>query len=177
MELSCVCDGSADSAVPAKRHEPRQAGRAVSHAAIHNDELLAALREALLARKAVPSEFIQAAQDSFIWHNIDYELAQLTCDSPLAPATMRAETASIRAVTFRSAHLIIDLEVANGFIVGRLIPACDHPIEIQATTGANAMVTIDKFGCFEINPVPQVPFRLHCQASDGTDVLTGWIIP
>jgi hypothetical protein len=172
-----VHDGSADKDVSAKRHESRRAGRAVPHEAIGDGELLTILHEAFLARKAVPPEFIQVAQKAYAWHNVDYELAQLTYDSPPPAGTTRAETASIRAMVFCSPHLIIDLEVANGVIIGQLVPTCDHPIEIQITTGANRMVTIDTFGCFEISPIPHVPFRLHCQTADGTDVRTGWIIP
>ena len=41
-----------------------------------NDDLLAALREALRAREAVPPEFVEAARNAFAWHNIDSELAQ-----------------------------------------------------------------------------------------------------
>ncbi len=47
-----------------------------------NDEaLLAALRQALAARQAVPPEFVEAGKSAFAWHNIDAELAQLTYDS------------------------------------------------------------------------------------------------
>ena len=44
-------------------------------------ELLAALRQALSARRAIPPEFVEAGKNGFAWHNIDVELAQLTDDS------------------------------------------------------------------------------------------------
>jgi hypothetical protein len=34
---------------------------------------------------------------------------------------------------------------------------------------------VDEIGCFSVDPIPDSPFRLRCQAADGTDVLTGWI--
>ena len=43
-----------------------------------DEELLAALRQALTARRAVPPEFVEAGKNAFAWHNIDAELAQLT---------------------------------------------------------------------------------------------------
>src|SRR5215472_13219585 len=79
-----------------------------------DEELLGELRQAISARRAVPPEFVEAAKNAFMWHNIDAELAQLTYDSTrsseLAGAT-RSEAASIRALTFTSARLTIELEV------------------------------------------------------------------
>ena len=46
-----------------------------------DDRLLAALGQALKAREAVPSWFIETGKNAFAWHNIDAELAQLTYDS------------------------------------------------------------------------------------------------
>ena len=43
-----------------------------------DDRLLAALSQALKAREAVPSWFIETGKSAFAWHNIDAELAQLT---------------------------------------------------------------------------------------------------
>ena len=45
-----------------------------------DEELLAELRDAISARRAVPPEFVEAAKNAFMWRNIDAELAQLTCD-------------------------------------------------------------------------------------------------
>ena len=39
-----------------------------------DDRLLAALGQALKAREAVPSWFIEAGKNAFAWHNIDAEL-------------------------------------------------------------------------------------------------------
>ena len=169
-------DGSAHD-----EHRPAQPGsgqarRTVPPESIRDDEeLLAALREAMRARQEVPADFIQAARNAYAWHNIDYELAQLTYDSSQHADATRAETASIRALTFRSPHLIVELEIVDGSLIGQLIPAHDRPIEIQTTTGASTQVTLDEFGCFQITPMPQDQFRLRFQTADDTDVLTGWI--
>src|SRR5260221_9420412 len=87
-----------------------------------DEELLAALREALRAREAVPPEFVEAAKNAFAWHNIDAELAQLTYDSSRDSdydASIRAEAASIRALTFTSTHLTIELEVTHDSLLGQ----------------------------------------------------------
>jgi hypothetical protein len=40
-----------------------------------SDDLLAALRDAVRARAAVPPEFVKAAKDAFMWPTIGLELA------------------------------------------------------------------------------------------------------
>jgi len=144
-----------------------------------DDRLLAELGESLRAREAVPPEFIHAAEAAFAWHNIDAELAQLTYDSSLDPdnaMAMRAEAASIRALTFTSAHLTIELEVTQDAVLGQITPAQTATAEIQARIGAAETVPIDEIGCLVIRPIPPSPFRLYCHTADGIDVLTGWIV-
>jgi hypothetical protein len=87
-----------------------------------DDELLAALREAVRARQAVPPEFVAVGKSAFAWHNIDAELAQLTYDSSrdtLYEPSLRAEAATIRALTFTSPHLTVELEVSQDSLLGQ----------------------------------------------------------
>ncbi len=143
-----------------------------------DDELLAALREALQARKAVSPEFVEAAKNAFAWHNIDVELAQLTYDSSRDSeyqSSLRAEAASIRALTFTSAHLIIEVEVTQDSLLGQIIPAQAGMITVQPQEGVAAEFPADEIGCFSIRPIPAGPFRLRCRAATGIDAQTGWI--
>ena len=143
-----------------------------------DEEVLAALQQALRAQRAVPPAFIEAGKNAFAWHNIDAELAQLTYDSILDPApelAMRAEAASIRALTFTSAHLTIELEVAQDSLLGQIIPAQPATIRIQPREDAEITLSTDEIGCFSIQPIPAGQFRLHCRAADGVDALTGWM--
>lgn len=141
-------------------------------------ELLGALKRAIAARRAVPQEFVEAAKDAFAWYNIDAELAQLTYDSirgfEYAPPT-RAEGATIRALTFTSARLTIELEVTEDSLLGQVVPAQAATIAVQAEGATDTAIETDDIGCFSIGPIPVGPFRLHCQASAGVEVLTGWI--
>lgn len=147
-------------------------------AELNDDELLAALREAVTARRAVPDDFVAAAKNAFAWHNIDAELAQLTYDSmrdtDLALAT-RTEAASIRALTFTSGHLTIELEVGTESLVGQVVLAQTALITIQPMTGAEIEVSADEIGCFSIEPIPAGQFRLRCRAAAGVETITGWI--
>jgi hypothetical protein len=143
-----------------------------------DDRLLGALSEAIKARQAVPSWFIETGKNAFAWHNIDAELAQLTYDSNVdrrEAAVMRSETASIRALTFTSDHLTLELEVTGNSLLGQLLPPRSGELEIQTRTGEISTTHVDEIGCFSVDPIPDSPFRLRCRAADGTDVLTGWI--
>jgi hypothetical protein len=143
-----------------------------------DEELLAALRQALLARQTVPPGFVEAAQNAFAWHNIDAELAELTYDSVRddeMATSVRAEAASIRALTFSSAHLTIELEVTQESLLGQIVPTQTATVTVQPSAGSETLVQTDEIGCFSIRPIPSGPFRLHCRTAAGVDVLTGWI--
>jgi len=143
-----------------------------------DERLLAALKEALEADEAVPPEFIELGKKAYAWHNIDAELAQLTYDSsrePQAGLSLRAEAASIRALTFTSAHLTIELEVSEDSVLGQVIPAQPGVVEIQGREGTTAAIEADDVGCFLIRPIPDSPFRLRFRTADGSDILTGSI--
>jgi hypothetical protein len=143
-----------------------------------DDRLLVALGQALRAREAVPSWFVETGRNAFAWHNIDAELAQLTYDSNedrLQATVMRSETASIRALTFTSAHLSVELEVTGNSLLGQLFPTREGELEVHTRAGEISTTDVDEIGCFSIDPIPESPFRLRCHTADGTNVLTGWI--
>ena len=143
-----------------------------------DEQLLAALKESLREGRAVPPEFVEAGKSAYTWHSIDAELASLTYDSAgdtERTPSPRSETASIRALTFTSTHVIIELEVSEESLLGRVIPAREGTVEVQTRDGAAATVPVDKLGWFPIHPIPAGPFRLQCHAADGIDVLTAWI--
>ena len=144
-----------------------------AHEAVPDEVLLAALHEAVADREAVPP--------AFAWRNIDAELAQLTYDSwqeEAAAAGLRSESASIRALSFASAHLSIEVEITGGSLLGQLIPARPGTVEVQVLDGGTATVPVDEAGCFTVDPKPDSTFRLRCHTGHTgtqTDVLTGWV--
>lgn len=154
-----------------------------AHEAVPDEALLAALHEAIADREAVPPAFVAAAKGAYAWRNIDAELAQLTYDSQQegAAAGLRSESASIRALSFASAHLSIEVEITGDTLLGQLIPARPGTVEVQAFDGGTATVPVDEDGCFTVDPKPGSTFRLRCHTGHtghtGTqaDVLTGWV--
>ena len=147
-----------------------------------DEQLLAALRESVQARLAIPPWFLQTAHDAYTWLDIDAQLAQLTYDSnrdqDLEPAlrsvSVRSEPASIRAPTFTSARLSIELEVTADSLIGQVIPPRQRTLEQEARNGEIATISIDEIGCFCIQPVPDGAFRLRCRTEDSIDVVTNW---
>jgi hypothetical protein len=144
-----------------------------------DEELLDALRQALRSREAVPSDFVDAGKHAYAWRNIDAELAELTYDS-LSSAeyelelSTRAEAASIRALTFTSAHLTIELEIVGDSLLGQVVPGQPAAITMQPRVGAGITLDADEIGRFWIEPVPAGLFRLHCRTATGIETLTGW---
>jgi hypothetical protein len=142
-----------------------------------DEQLLATLRDAMRARREVPEWFVETGKNAYAWHNIDAELARLTYDSRQDGDTVgavRSEAASIRALTFTSGQLSIELEVASGSLLGQIIPPRAGTLEVHTKTGVTSW-PVDEIGCFAVAPIPASPFRLRCRMQDGTDVLTGWI--
>src|SRR5579863_2128058 len=141
---------------------------------------MAALREAMNARQAVPDWFVETGKSAYAWHNIDAELAQLTYDSDSASdsgsdrdrdlvAAVRSETASIRALTFTSPHLSLELEVTEDALLGQIVPPRAGTLEVQTTAGAIVTTPVDEIGCFSVEPIPASPFRLRCRTGHDTD--------
>jgi hypothetical protein len=141
-----------------------------------DNDLLALLEEALAAEGDVPPDFIAAGKAAFAWRTIDAELAALVYDSDREPALMRNQTtADLRALTFASAHVTIELELTGVGLIGQLVPPSTAEIDVQTAAGVTSSVTTDELGCFTIRVIPQEPFRLRCRAGETIDVLTTWI--
>jgi hypothetical protein len=142
-----------------------------------DEQLLAALGEAVKAREAVPEWFVETGKNAYAWHNIDAELAQLTYDSQADAGQMavaRSETASIRALTFTSVHLSIELEVADASLFGQVVPPQAGTLEAHTRSGMTTS-PVDEAGFFALEPIPASPFLLRFRATDGASVMTGWI--
>ena len=145
---------------------------------VPDETLLAALREALAAREAVPAAFVEAGKLAYAWRCIDAELAQLTFDSlrdAELTASTRSESASIRALTYQSARFTIEVEITDGALLGQLIPSQGGTAEMQTQAGHISASSIDEVGCFAIEPKPDSPFRLRVRNEGQPDVVTGWL--
>jgi len=144
-----------------------------------DDELLAALDDALRAARDMPRGFAEAGKAAYAWRDIDAELATLTYDSVIqadepALAMSRSEPASLRSLTFTSAEFTIELEVTGDALLGQIVPPRPGRAEARTANGDVVTTGIDEIGCFAIRPIPRGSFRLHCQVGEGGTVLTRW---
>jgi hypothetical protein len=151
-----------------------------------DEELLAALTEAVHAAPAVPRDFVEAGKAAYDWRAIDAELAMLTYDSATglivvqadtALAGIRADPAVLRALTFASARLVIELQIGSDGLLGQVAPPAPGQLQVQFADGAMTQAEVDEVGWFEIRPAPATPFRLRIATGSGSDVLTGWVTP
>ena len=155
---------------------------------VDDDQLLATLEDAVISAQAVPPAFVAAGKEVYAWRTIDAELADLTYDSAADPellSAVRAEAATLRALTFVSAGLTIELEVTPDALLGQISPVQAGQITAYAASaevitavpdypGVGTAV-IDELGFFVVRPVPAAPFRLLCRTAAGTTVVTGLI--
>lgn len=150
-----------------------------------DDRLLATLDDAVSSARAVPSSFLAAGKAVYAWRTIDAELADLTYDSAADPellSAIRAESATLRALTFVSAGLTIEIEVTPEGLLGQISPVQAGQVTAYAGTadageeksGFDTAV-IDELGFFVIRPLPAEAFRLLCRTASGVTVLTGLI--
>jgi hypothetical protein len=145
-----------------------------------DDELLAAVGDALEAARAVPRDFVEAGKATYSWRDIDAELAALTYDSALdqrpVRAMTRAEPATLRSLTFTStsARLTIEIEVTDDALLGQIVPPQPGGLEVHTADGRSGTAAIDQLGYFAVRPIPSGSFRLYCRTADA-NVLTAWI--
>jgi hypothetical protein len=145
-----------------------------------DDRLFASLKEALREAEDVPPRFLETARAAFAWHNIDAELAALTYDSaevfPAPAGSVRAQDASLRALTYATHDLTIEVEITPDALLGQVLPAQPGSVTVHPLRGSIAEARIDEMGFFALRPVPTSSFRLRCTTT-GATVVTGWIAP
>lgn len=138
-----------------------------------DDRLLATLEDAVSSAQAVPSSFLAAGKAVYAWRTIDAELADLTYDSAADPellSAIRAESATLRALTFVSAGLTIEIEVTPEGLLGQISPVQAYQVTAYAGTAdageensGFGTAVIDELGFFVIRPL-LLPRRSACSA-------------
>jgi hypothetical protein len=144
-----------------------------------DEQLIAALSDALGTTRNMPATFADAGKAAFTWHSIDADLATLTRDSAVAGdhemISARSQPASLRSLTFTSAELTIELELSPGTLLGQIVPPQTGQITARAASGTVVTAPINAVGYFTIRPIPEGSFRLHCHTAEGVSVCTSWV--
>jgi hypothetical protein len=144
-----------------------------------DEQLLAALDEAIRTVRDVPDRFVQSARATYAWHGIDAELATLTRDSTVSDlvggSVFRAEPAALRALTFSAPQLTIEVEITGQALVGQVVPEQHVELEIRIEGEPPQPIPVDEVGSFVIRPAPSSAFRLYFRTADSRGILTDLI--
>jgi hypothetical protein len=141
-----------------------------------DERWLAELAEALREAQQVPQHVLEAGYSAYAWRTIDAELAELTYDSRVedpALAGARAQEAPLLALTFASSSLTIELQVEPPVLLGQLVPPQAGELTVTLRDGTVRTEQVDELGCFALEPIPTMPFRL--ELSGRHSVSTSWI--
>ena len=144
---------------------------------LDDEHLMSLLSEAMTGDEPVPSDVLAAAYASFTWRTIDGELAGLIYDSSIQEPSrsgVRSQQAGLRAMTFASSSLTIEIEVTPTSLMGQLVPAHTSEVFSIFQDGTGRSVPVDELGAFTIDPIPEDKFRL--QVPGQPQVTTGWIV-
>ena len=144
-------------------------------------ELLMLLRGVLEETDPVPVPLIEAAQAGFTWRTVDAELAELTADSVLDGAAVRAADAP-RLVTFTAGAISLVVEIAAPRagelarrLIGQLVGAPPAEVEVRHA-GGSLTVQTDDYGRFRAAPVPPGPISLALRfAGRRRPLVTSWV--
>lgn len=142
-----------------------------------DDALLAELGRALPGDHGIVQRVVRAAKAIYAWRTVDAELAALAYDSASHPqvAGVRSEAAPVRTMTFESGSVLVELGVAEGALVGQLVPAGSYTLALHRTSAAPVPVPVDELGCFRIAPLPRGSFSLRIRTPEGVTVATAWV--
>lgn len=142
-----------------------------------DDDLLAELGAALRAGETAPPHVVEAAKAAFAWQSVDAELAALTHDSLLSDELVgvREGAGRVRAITFETDGLAVELEVDARGAVGQILPPQRGTVAVRGALGEGATVEADEVGRFELRPLPPGPVSLRCRTAGGRSFVTSWV--
>jgi hypothetical protein len=144
-----------------------------------DDQLLAALGEAVRSARGVPRHFMESGKAVYGSTDLDVELAAFvheTAVDRVGPVlATRAEPSALRTLRFVSAVLSIHIEMTSETLQGQIAPAQAGEIELDPGEGAVRTIPVDEVGWFVVQPVPTGSFRLRCRTSAGAAVVTDWV--
>jgi len=132
------------------------------------------------AGEAVPERFVELGKQSFTWYGIDAELAELSYDSAAhqAPgfAVARGAAAELRALTFTSGDLVLELEITPAAARGQVLPPGAGVVVVSGADGTSSTAVIDADGWFAVAIDSSQSFSLTVRTA-GAAFTTGPILP
>ncbi|MFI7024656.1 hypothetical protein [Micromonospora sp. NPDC049900] len=145
---------------------------------VDDDRLRAELVAALWNSEGVPEEHLTAARAAFAGRTTEtgVTLAELTFDSALEaePAGATRSSGSARSLCFRSADVVLEIEVSDAGIVGQFSPAGRGRVSARTMSGIYDEATVDAVGLFSLGVPPTGPVQLRAYSGEHV-VATDWV--
>ena len=147
-----------------------------------DDELLAALGQAVVERNGVSERRREAARAAYTWRSVDQELAELLHDSALdAGAAVRSSVDGPRSISFGRSGLTLEIEVEGDSVLGEVVGegAASDPTQPTTVTllrpgGDERQVETDATGFFRLPCVGPGPTRFIVERA-GWTLTTPWV--
>jgi hypothetical protein len=141
----------------------------------NDDELMAALGEAVAEADAVSDRRREMARAAFTWRTVDAELMELLHDSALdAGAAVRGAGDPGRLLSFGLAGIGLELEVGAGELAGQVLPAQDATVTLQHAGARARTVAADGAGFFRFEGVESGSVRLTVTTSERA-LMSPWV--
>jgi hypothetical protein len=148
--------------------------------------LLADLRALVERADPVPADLVAAARGSLTWRTIDEELAELAFDSSvdgLVGTRAHSTATAPRQLSFEAGTAAVEVELADGRLVGQLVPPGPARVELHHATGSTS-TRADDLGRFSFDvgvfALPGAgtpgPWRLRVDG-DAFRLVTAWFTP
>lgn len=141
-----------------------------------DDDLMAALAEAVAETDSVTDRRRAAAQAAFTWRTVDEELMELLHDSALeagAPVRSAGETTE-RVLSFGTGELSLELELSGETVIGQVLPGQLGTVALQRVDAEPRTVATDESGFFRIQGVTPGLTRFVVTTSNET-LTTTWV--
>ena len=141
---------------------------------LSDDQLLAALAEAVAETDLVTDRQREAARAAFTWRTVDAELAELLHDSALESSGVRGADDAPRTLSFASGGLTLEVEVDGDVVMGQVVGASARSVVMQRSIADDQPLDVDPAGFFRIEGVGPGPLRFVVQAGDWT-LTSPWV--
>jgi hypothetical protein len=165
--------------------DERRDDQAVPEPTAADAALLADLRGVVARVDPVPADLVAAARASLTWRTVDEELAELTYDSLVDGLVgVRAATSTApRQLSFEAGGAAVEVELADGRLVGQLVPPGPARVELHHGTDVVASRADDlgrfafDVGVFALPGAGRLgPIRLRVDG-DAFRLVTTWFAP
>ena len=127
----------------------------------------------------VPGIAYDLGRAAFDLFRLDAQYAALVADSALDCVGERGSGDDVRLLSFETADVSIEVQVSRrpggSALMGQVIGADAVSVRVESYSGADVHQSLDAFGSFRCDAVPQGPVRLLVRREGRPDVMTAWI--